>query len=49
MEKSFKTNNTSFIKQRVLNAIGILKGIKLERAHKVLDKIEESDSVSLDS
>ena len=49
MEESFTTNNTSTIKQRVLNAIGILKGIKLERANKVLDKIEESDSVSLDS
>ena len=48
MEKSFTTDNTA-IKQGVLNDIRILKGIKFERARKLLKIIEESDSVSLDS
>ena len=47
--KSFTTDNTSTIKKGVLNDIGILKGIKFERANTILDIIEESDSVSLDS
>ena len=33
----------------MLNAIRILKGIKFESARKILEIIEESDSVSLDS
>ena len=49
MEKSFTTDNTSTIRQGVLNDIRILKGIKFERARKVLEIIEESDSMSLDS
>ena len=49
MEKSFTTDNTSTIRQRVLNDIRILKGIKFERARKILEIIEESDSVTLDS
>ena len=49
MAKSFTTDNTSTIKKGVLNDIRILKGIKFERANTILDKIEESDSVSLDS
>ena len=49
MEKSFMTDNTLAIRQRVLNDIKILKGIKFERANKILEIIEESDSVSLDS
>ena len=49
MEKSFTTDNTSTIKQGVLNDIRILKEIKLERARKILEIIEESDFVSLDS
>ena len=48
MEKSFTTDNTSAIRQGVLNDIRILKGIKFERA-RILEIIEESDSVSLDS
>ena len=32
----------------MLNYIGILKGIKFERANTILDIIEESDYVSLD-
>ena len=50
MAKSFTTDNTSTIKKGVLNDIRILKGIKkFERANSILDIIEESDSVSLDS
>ena len=49
MEKSIMTDNTSAIRQGVLNDIKILKGIKFERANKILEIIEESDSVSLDS
>ena len=49
MAKSFTTDNTSTIKKGVLNDIRILKGIKFERANTILDIIEESDSVSLDS
>ena len=49
LEKSFTTDNTSTIGKRMLNNIRILKGIKFGRARKVLDIIEESDSVSLDS
>ena len=49
MAKSFTTHNTSTIKKGVLNDIRILKGIKFERANSILDLIEESDSVSLDS
>ena len=49
MAKSFTTNNTSTINKGVLNDIKILKGIKFERANPVLDIIEESDSVSLES
>ena len=49
MAKSFTTDNTSTIKKGVLNDIKILKGIKFERANTILDIIEESDSVSLDS
>ena len=49
MAKSFTTDNTSTIKKRVLNDIRILKGIKFERANTILDIIEESDSMSLDS
>ena len=49
MEKSFTTDNTSTIGKGVLNDIRILKGIKFERARKILEIIEESDSVSLDS
>ena len=49
MEKSFTTGNTSTIGKGVLNDIRILKGIKFERARKILEIIEESDSVSLDS
>ena len=49
MAKSFTTDNTSTIKKGVLNDIRILKGIKFERANTILDMIEESDSVSLDS
>ena len=37
MEKSFTTDNTSFIKKGVLNDIRILKGIKFERANTILD------------
>ena len=48
MEKSFTTDNTSAIRQGVLNDIRILKGIKFERA-RILEMIEESDSVSLNS
>ena len=49
MEKSFMTDNTLAIRQGVLNDIKILKWIKFERANKILEIIEESDSVSLDS
>ena len=49
MAKSFTTDNTSTIKKGVLNDIRILKGIKFERANTILDIIEESDSLSLDS
>ena len=49
MAKSFTTDNTSTIKKGVLNDIRILKGIKFERANTILDIIEESDFVSLDS
>ena len=49
MAKSFTTDNESTIKKEVLNDIRILKGIKFERANTILDIIEESDSVSLDS
>ena len=49
MEKSFMTDNTLAIRQGVLNDIKILKGIKFGRANKILEIIEESDSVSLDS
>ena len=49
MAKSFTTDNTSTIKKGVLNDIRILKGIEFERANTILDIIEESDSVSLDS
>ena len=49
MEKSFLTDNTSAIRQGGLNDIKILKGIKFERANKILEIIEESDSVSWDS
>ena len=49
MAKSFTTDKTSTIKKGALNDIRILKGTKLERANKILDIIEESDSVSLDS
>ena len=49
MAKSFTTDNTSTIKKGVLNDIRILKGINFERANSILDIIEESDSVSLDS
>ena len=49
MAKSFTTDNTSTIKKGVLNDIRILKGIEFERAKTILDIIEESDSVSLDS
>ena len=49
MVKSFTTDNTSTIKKGVLNDIRILKGIKFERANTILNIIEESDSVSLDS
>ena len=49
MEKSSTTDNTSTIKKGVLNEIRILKGIKFERANTILEIIEESDSVSLDS
>ena len=49
MAKSFTTDNTSTIKKGVLNDIRILKGIKFERPNTILDIIEESDSVSLDS
>ena len=49
MEKSFTTDNISTTRQGVLNDIRILKGIKFERANKILEIIEESDSVSLDS
>ena len=48
MEKSFTTDNTSTIGKGVLNDIRILKGIKFERARKILEIIEESNSVSLD-
>ena len=48
MEKSFTTDNTSAIRQGVLNDIRILKGIKFERAEKILEIIEESDPVSFD-
>ena len=49
MAKSFTTDNTSTIKKGVLNDIRILKGIMFERANTILDIIEESDAVSLDS
>ena len=49
MEKSFTTDNTSTIKKGVLNDIRILKRTKFERSNTILDIIEESDSVSLDS
>ena len=49
MEKSFTTDNTSTIKKGVLNDIRILQGIKFERANTILDIIEESNSVSLNS
>ena len=49
IEKSFTTDNISTTRQGVLNDIRILKGIKFERANKILEIIEESDSVSLDS
>ena len=49
MEKSFTTDNTPTIKKGVLNDIRILKGIKFERANSILDIIEESDSVSVNS
>ena len=49
MAKSFTKDNTSTIKKGVLNDIRILKGIRFERANTILDIIEESDSVSLDS
>ena len=49
MEKSFMTDNTSAITQGVLNDIRILKGITIQRANKILEIIEESDSVFLDS
>ena len=49
MAKSFTTDNTSTVKKGVLNDIRMLKGIKFERANSILDIIEESDSVSLDS
>ena len=49
MEKSLTTDKTSTIRQGMLNAIRILKGIKYERARKILEIIEESDSVSLGS
>ena len=49
MAKPFTTDNKSTIKKGVLNDIRILKGIKFERANTILDIIEESDSVSLDS
>ena len=49
MEKSFARDNTSTIGKGVLNDIRILKGIKYERARKILEIIEEKDSVSLDS
>ena len=45
MEKSFTTDKG----KGVLNDIRILKGKKFERARKILEIIEESDSVSLDS
>ena len=49
MERSFTTDNTSTIGKGVLNDIRFLKEIKFERARKILEIIEESDSVSLDS
>ena len=49
MEKSVTTDNTSTIRQGVFNDIRILKGIKFERAKKILEIIVDSDSVSLDS
>ena len=49
MERSFTTDNTSTFGKGVLNDIRFLKGIKFERARKILEIIEESDSVSLDS
>ena len=49
MEQSFTLDNTSTIGKVVLNDIRILKGIKFERARKILEIIEESDSVSLNS
>ena len=49
MEKSFTADNTSNIKQGGFNDISILKELKFERARKILDMIEESNSVSLES
>ena len=49
LEKPFMIDNTLAIRQGVLNDIKILKGIKFGRKNKILEIIEESDSVSLDS
>ena len=49
MEKAFTTDNTSTVRQGVLNDIRILKGMKFERANKTLEITEDSYSVSLDS
>ena len=49
MAESFTTDNTSTVRNGVLNDFRILKGIKFERANTILDIIKESDSVSLDS
>ena len=49
MEKSFRADNASTIREGLLNDIRILKGVKFERARKILEIIEEPDSVSFDS
>ena len=48
-EKSFMIDNTSAVRQGVLNDIKILKGIKFKGARKILEIIEESNSVFLES
>ena len=49
MEKPFMTDNTITIRKEVLIDIRVLKGIKFETARKILEILEKSDSVTLDS